>query len=211
MAATGPEAICTSAMLKIGEDPIASLSETTKRARVCQALYDEKRRELLTSHRWVFSIKRATLALLGTTPEFGFTYEFQLPTDCLRVIGPYDGNQGLHQYTATNRIWKVESGKFLYSDNAVQVFYIADVTTVPDFDPLFDVALALRIAMDAAYALGNGQNRIPQLGQDFERTLREAKKINVMIGTPETIEVTEWLDSRDFDDTDFPTRIGPVA
>ena len=198
-------------MLKIGEDPIASLSETTKRARVCSALYDEKRKELLTSHRWVFSIGRASLALLASAPAFGFTYQFTLPTDCLRVLGVYDPNQGLHQYTATNRIWKVESGKFLYTDDSVNIFYIRDVETVPDFDPLFDTALALRIAMDAAYALGNGQSRIPQLAQDFERTLREAKKINAMIGTPETIEVTEWLDSRDFDDTDFPSRIGPVA
>lgn len=211
MAASGDVEIINSALLKIGEDPIASASETNKRARVGVRLYEEKRKELLVSSRWTFSIERAELALDATAPAFGFTHQFVLPADCLRVLGLYDANQGLHQYTATDKIWKVEGRRFLYTESTARVFYVRDVITVPDFDPLFDVALALRIAMDAAYALGNGQSRIPQLAQDFERTLREAKKINAVIGTPEQIVSTEWLDSRNYDDVEFPSRIGPVA
>lgn len=47
--------------------------------------YDLKRQALLRSHTWNFAKDRAVLASSSTTPDFGFTKEFPVPSDFLRL------------------------------------------------------------------------------------------------------------------------------
>ena len=80
--------ICSNALRRLGDSPIASLTEDSERARLCNAFYEPSRDAILRSHTWNFAINRANLAKLSTSPAFEYANQFALPTDpfCLRVL-----------------------------------------------------------------------------------------------------------------------------
>tara|TARA_R100001530_G_scaffold114015_1_gene80959 strand:+ start:206 stop:1021 length:816 start_codon:yes stop_codon:yes gene_type:complete len=61
--ASSEVAICNSALIKLGAAEISSLSDTNKRAQLCNAQYSKLRDELLRSHPWNFAIGRKVLSL----------------------------------------------------------------------------------------------------------------------------------------------------
>ena len=79
--------IANSALAEIGARRITSLSDDSDSVRVCKEQFNNIRDSLLESHPWNFAIKRLQLGKLATSPEFGFDNQFQLPSDCLRVLG----------------------------------------------------------------------------------------------------------------------------
>jgi len=61
MAAT-VESICNSALAKVGAPEITLISDSNKRANLCNLLYPKVRDKVLKSHPWNFALKRAILA-----------------------------------------------------------------------------------------------------------------------------------------------------
>ena len=78
--------ICNSALRKLGVERINSLTEDNSRAKVCNDRYDILRDEMLRSHPWKFAIKRTTAAAILAVPLFDWEKQYQLPSDCLRVL-----------------------------------------------------------------------------------------------------------------------------
>ena len=83
---TTETSICNSALIKIGADRINSMTETNRRAQLCNEQYSKVRDEVLRSHPWNFAITRAEFSQLTTTPSFGYNYEYSIPSDCLRIL-----------------------------------------------------------------------------------------------------------------------------
>ena len=50
---------------------------------------DAKLKVILESHTWSFGIKYSSLARVTTTTNPTFTYSYNLPNDCFKVIEPY--------------------------------------------------------------------------------------------------------------------------
>ncbi|MGI9251268.1 MAG: hypothetical protein ACR2PR_08730, partial [Pseudohongiellaceae bacterium] len=210
-------AIVNSALVKIGEGPITSLTQDTEAARAANRQYSIKRDELIRSYRWNFAIKRADLALDTETPAFGFDHQFRLPTDCLRVIGVFDERERLVNYTGTRLEWKMEIAningenepRLLATETVTKIFYLARIENTSLFDSQFSEALALRLALDLGYALSTGTRRNAELRQEFTEVIRQAKLSDAIEGKPEVIEASDWIDSR-FEDPFIYSRIGPI-
>lgn len=203
--------ICNNALFEIGDSSIASLGENTKRARTCALVYEQKRRALLMRYRWTFALARRELMPDLATPEFGFTYQFTLPADCLAVVGIGDDRESLRNYTASRETYKIEGRKLLYTDSTVSIHYVKNVTDTSLFDPLFEEALIYDIAHRLCYALSTGQGRIGDLERSKREAIRVAKMQNAIQSTPEVIEANEFLDSRYSDLGDDMLRIGPIS
>lgn len=198
------------ALVKVGEDPITDFSEDRKAARVGNRVYAQARDEMLSAYRWTFAIKRRELAADGTAPAFGFSYRFLLPSDHLTFVGVYDENELQQNYTATQIPHKLEDRYVLADETPLDVFYVARITTVSQFHPLFVDALACYMAYKYfAYDFSASQSRTDQLRRDFDDIIRKAKFVNAIQGTPELIESSDWVDSRQERAT-LRTRIGPV-
>ena len=82
--------IANAALLRIGAGLILDLDEDAKAARLCRQLYGPVRDAVLRAHPWNCALCRCDLARLATAPVFGFAHQYQLPSDCLRVIGLAD-------------------------------------------------------------------------------------------------------------------------
>ena len=76
--------ICNEALTALGENPILSLTDNSKAARLCNLKYANKRDYLLRRYLWNFAVKRITLAPDVATPEFEFSAQFTLPVDCIQ-------------------------------------------------------------------------------------------------------------------------------
>lgn len=171
--------VCNSALQKLGAVGILSLSDNTKNARECSKAFDSNRRAELRKYRWRFAIKRAVLSPLATAPAFDYLYAFPLPSDCLRVIMPYDD--------PTND-WTVENGSILTNQgNTLNLRYIADITDPTVWDSSFYDMLAIALAVDLCETITNSTSKRQLLEQEYKDALATAKSTNAFERMPSNV------------------------
>jgi hypothetical protein len=186
--------VCNSALAKVGASRISSLNDDTKEARLCKELYYPSARELLRSHPWNFAIVRVEVASIVAVPAFGFGYQFDLPSDCLRVLNVdaefSDDNGSFYK-------WKIEGRKLLTDDSTAKIKYISDVSASPHlFDPTFAEALSDKIASDLAYPMAQSNSLAARLDQKYRTSLAFARSYDAQEGSSNRFSADEWLNSR---------------
>lgn len=182
--------ICNSALAKLGSEPILSLDDDNFRARLCKQQFGILRDEVLESHPWNFAIRRKQIAAVSgfVDPQGEFSYSFQLPSDCLRVIRADRDSEILH---------KIESDRLLANDEDVRIQYIALVTDVSKWSRNFREVLAWRIAWDLAYAITQSLNVAQNMQAAYELALRRARSYDAQEGSiGNKIQADTWINSR---------------
>ena len=179
--------ICNLALTKIGEEQILSLTENNKRGRICNLHYEPTRDAVLRSHIWNFAVKREELALSVDTPSFDFTYQFALPNDYLRAL-----NTNLD----ASYDWKIENGFVLCKSDSVKLRYIAKITDTNLFDSMFIEALSSRLAAEFAISLTDSLSLQAQMFSLYNGKIAEARSMDSMEGTSDSIQDEGWLDAR---------------
>lgn len=185
-------AICKAALSRLGtETNFTAFGDNTPEARLLELAYDPARLSTLRAHPWAFAIKRVALALDSDTPSFEYAYQFTLPTDCLYVRRTdYEALGYDHDY-------RIEGGKLLCDDSDVKIEYIANITDTSKFDPLFDDALAQRIAAEISPALSDNASLAEKLWDIYERKIMEARAVDAQgSGRPRDIIADLWVKSR---------------
>lgn len=194
-------AIANLALTKLGDLRITSLSENTKPAREVNAVYTMLRDKLQRRYVWNFCKARTSLAALSDTPEFGFDYQYQLPSDCLRVlqVGEFFPPPSLADYVGSSSAeYAIEGRRILSNDDGpLYLRYLARVEDPTQFDPAYDDAFAWLIAMNLADALAQASAAKQQLlAQGFKDAIREAVTANAIENPPEQLADDTWLLAR---------------
>lgn len=184
--------ICNSALTKLGVERIIDLSDNSKAARLCNEQYSIQRDMLLRSHPWNFAIKRATLALSGTSPVHGFDNAFQLPNDYLRALHPLSIEVG----TITNIRWQIEGDKIVTDETEFLLRYVAQITDTALFDAMFTECLSLKIAAELAYPLVQSAALGERMEIKYQQFIKQVRSADAQEGTPEQIGSDLWLLSR---------------
>lgn len=184
--ATTSTSICNSALIKIGAERIASLTENNKRAIACNEQYEKLRDEVLSAHPWSFAKARVQLALDVATPAFEFSYQFVLPTDCLGVLKTSNGDDK----------FKIEGGRLLTNDSTCLIQYIQQVTDTSKYSPTFCEALACRIAADLAYMIAQSNSLQQAMMTAYKAQLAQARNVNAQQGSQDQLTAHDWLRSR---------------
>jgi hypothetical protein len=164
-----PVSICNLALTNLGADRITALSDNSENARRLTAIYDACLEDVLRSHPWNFAIIRQQLALLSSTPVFGYEYEFQLPGDCLRVVEVSDGTNLITDF-------KIEGRKLLASNNSVSIKYIGNITDPNQYTSQFIFVFASRLAAEIAYAVTNNKATAELITNSYLTRLQLAKE-----------------------------------
>lgn len=192
--------ICNRALTKLGESRILALTDDSKAARTLNSMYAIVRDAELRASRWRFSIKRASLAELAAPPEYGFVRQFQLPTDCLKVLEAGDRYPGvdLSDYVQTdNSDYAIEGNAILTNWGApLRVRYVARITDPTLFDACFVESLACRLAFESAEAITDSTTRKQQLERDYERAMMDARKANAIERPPQKMADDTWMIAR---------------
>lgn len=121
MTATNDYDIGNLALQILGESTrITSLAQSVKAARAVNNCYDDLRQSELRAHPWKFAIARRTLVAATTTPAFGRSNQFAVPSDQLRLLPKYEEDNWW------TRDWLIESG-YIVSDEDDAASIITDV------------------------------------------------------------------------------------
>jgi hypothetical protein len=179
-------AICNTALTFLGADRITAITDNNENARRLNAIYDQCLEDVLRAHPWNFAITRVELALLTTTPVYGYDYEFQLPADCLRVIEVNEGTNVLTDY-------KIEGRKILTNYDEIFIKYIADITDPNQYTSQFIFVLASRLAAELAYPITNNKSTAELATQIYTEKLRIAKETDAQESdSVNTIDEDSW-------------------
>jgi len=182
--------ICNSALNQLGASSITALTEDSKNARICNERYETIRDAVYRSHPWNCLVKRVQLAQDTATPAWGFTYQYTLPSDCLRVLQIKDYNSD----------YKIEGRKLLIDESDVYLIYLAIETDVNQLDILLRETISAALAQDIAYAITSNLQVTKLMVEKFQAKLSEARHTDASEGYNTNPEVapTDQIITEDF-------------
>ena len=182
--------ICNSALNQLGASSITALTENSKNARLCNERYETVRDAVFRSHPWNCLVKRVQLAKDTETPAWGFTNQYTLPSDCLRVL----------QIKDYNLDYKIEGRKLLINEDTVFLIYLAQITDVNELDVLLRETISAGIASDISYAITSNLQVAKLMTEKYGLKLSAARHTDASEGynTDPTLGNTDQVISEDF-------------
>ena len=184
--ATSVVQIINNALIKIGASAILTLTENSESARAANLIYEQVRDASIRDHVWNFAIRRVELAQNSTAPAFEFSYQYNLPSDCLRVLQMED--MGMY--------YKIEGGKLLTDEGTAKILYLSRVEDVNLFDALFVEALSARIAAELSVTLSESNTLYSNMMEMYQRKIADARSMDAQESGYQELIADTWLDSR---------------
>ena len=189
--------IANRALTKIGEARILSLGDDVEAARSIDSLWDIVRDAELRIRKWKFSVSRTTLAALASTPSWGFSYEYQLPADCLRILQVNDIYPGvdLSDYRGSDSAeWRVEGRKILTNISApLKIRYVSRVEDTGQWDAAFTEAFACRLAAEVVERLTQSNAKKDTAWSEYKQAISMAVRADAIESAPEPLPDSEWI------------------
>lgn len=192
--------IANRALTKLGAARIISFGDDNKQARAVSSMFDIVRDAELRSHIWSFSVRRTSLAALITTPAWGFQFEYQIPSDCLRILMVNDvyGGPDMSDYrNAPTADYSLEGNKILTDiGSPLKLRYISRVQDTTQWDSMFVEAMACRLAMEMAEDLTQSNTKRELAQAEYTAMLRGAIRASSIEQPAQDMPDNSWLLSR---------------
>lgn len=148
---------------------------------------------ILRRHPWNFAVARASLAAMADAPAFGWCYQYQLPTACLRLLpltcyGKLNGDPIPHE---------IEGRRILTDAKApLKIRYVERVEDTGRFDPLFTQLFAAELALRAANWITGKQSYAERIAQMVTQLNEQATLLDGLEGSPADPVDSGWVDVR---------------
>ena len=182
--------LCNSALNLLGASTISALTDDTKNARLCNQRYEPVRNRIFRSHPWNCLQERLELAQSTTTPAWGYSFKYDLPGDCLRLLRILD-------YDSDH---KVEGRSILSNNSSMKILYISRVTDPNQYDENLRETLSAALAADIAYAITSNNTTQQNMLALYQEKLRDARFVDSTEGYNTTQEdgMTDVIDAGTF-------------
>ena len=112
--------------------------------------------------------KRQQLAADTDTPAWGFTQQYTIPADCLRILTILDYDSD----------YKIEGRKILTDNSTMKILYISRVEDPNEYDELLRETLSAALAADIAYAVTSSNPTATNMYRLFQDKLKEARFVD---------------------------------
>jgi hypothetical protein len=183
--ATSVVSLVNNALGLIGAEFITSMDDPKRAAQLAKQFFPDTRDAVLRAFSWNCVEKAVVLAPLAQTPPFKWAYQFQLPSDFLRVISIEESTE-----------YKVQGRKLLANVNTISLTYIYREQDVSQYDPLLASCIEARLASQLAIPVLENTGLADAMLQLYTQRLREAKGIDSREKSQEQYEVEGWIESR---------------
>jgi hypothetical protein len=193
--------IANSALTKLGETRITSLTDNVKGAREINAIFEIRRNRLLRSFNWSFAMKRTQLSALSDAPSWGYALQYQLPADCLRVVQVNDlwNIPGLSDFMGgpDEEPYRIE-GRTIVTDFTapLKIRYVRKVTNTEEFDACFTEVFAYDLAVEACESITQSNTKKQDLKDGRRTEIVEAIRANAIELPPQVVPDDSWIASR---------------
>ncbi|AOE41233.1 hypothetical protein BEE12_16070 [Pantoea agglomerans] len=186
---TSDVGICSAALMSLGGSPINSFDEDTEGARIVAGVYPLARNELLRAHPWNCAIKRVRLASDAQSPAFGFSNQFTLPGDWIRLDSISNGGVQIYDY-------KVEGGKILTNYGSIDLLYVSLNDRVETWDAHLVSLMVQLMRAKIAYAVTRDLNAERVASAQYESALKLARAIDGQEDPAQSIGAGGILEAR---------------
>ena len=196
--AASPEEIVNQALALTNQTTITSLEDDKSAGgRFARVFYEPTRRACLTWGRWKFALGRAADLAPELPVPTGTSFEnrFALPADCLEVVGLHDGLEPEQNLDTSSDPWMVEGRYILAHGTSISVIYIKNITDTTLFHPLFDQFFVYMLASKLAPSGASGNAAGTNFLNEAMGWLKRAQLKDAVQGTPQHIQVTDFLDA----------------
>lgn len=177
--------------------------ETSKEAALCSSNFVDARDATLEDRDWTFASDRATLTPLASSPDHGYAYQFQLPSDCIRVI--FVSQSPFEVQPKDDLKWSREGDKILTDVSRVYIKYVCRVTNPQKFSSGFKLACGYKLASMIAIAL-TGSKDMQEIAEakyqqaiDTSGTMDGMQGSNIEVKVRKLTEVRQGLSFNIFD------------
>lgn len=183
--------IANMALVKLGVNPIVSFSDNTDAGKKINLVYDDIVDEVISEGAWASATTRATLARTTNTPEYEYTYEFQLPTNpqVLRVLQINETLPGEYDY-------RIEGDKLLANTSSIKIKYIGTLSDSQDYGPYLKKAIEFRLAAELAYPLTGDRGLADRLMQRYFQVRSEGLAFDGTQGSSDMSNSSDLTDVR---------------
>lgn len=194
--------ICNLALTFLGAAPIVNLSDNNNRAQTLSLLYTQVRDAELRKHTWRFSIKRDAMSALVSVPASGpYSQQFQVPSDCLKVLMVGDSwpsaDMSDYRTAPTTDDYSVEGDKILSNLPApLSIRYVRQVTDTGLYDPAFVIMFAAMMAWKGCEKITQSTDKRKLAQNEYDEALNAAMRANAIEKVPEFPADSSWILSR---------------
>ena len=185
---TSAIAICSNALLQLGDSTIASFSESTDRARLCANLWPMVRDDLLRKHVWACARKRVLLAPEAAAPAFDWGYSFLLPGDWVRTVQVGERGGALE--------FEMEGRRILADVTELPLVYVWENTDPAKWDDALVDAACFEMQARLAYAITQSSSLAQLKRQEADRALKVAKALSGQDNPPEDAGDSPFINAR---------------
>lgn len=192
--------IANLAITMLGGARIISFDDDTTEGRAMKATFDLVRLSELRAVRWNFAMARTTLPKLSSVPAWGYSFEYNVPTDFLALrqvndfVVPLGFNQGRDMNDAP---YQLEGRKILTDfDSPLKIRYTKDVSDPTQFDALFVQSFAMRLGIVNCETITQSKSRKDGLINDYREMRSQAVKVDAIENPPEGIYDDSWMLAR---------------
>jgi hypothetical protein len=151
------------ALSDCGVAPITSFDDDTPEGRQAKAKYGANRDAVLEAREWTFAKRRLLLDQDAASPVFGYTFQYVLPSNVIRVVRVYNDSGLLSGTPSPVDDWVREGARVLANDPAPLWAEVIFRVGEGDFSP--GMVLALSARLTAVFAIPLTENRV--LAKDF--------------------------------------------
>jgi hypothetical protein len=178
-------AVVNAALVKLGVPPITSFDDDVKSAATAKLRYPSLRAAALSLHRWHFAKDRASLTPLSSVPLFGYSNQFQLPSECLRLLKVVDVTD-----------YRIEGQRILANETLLNIEFTRDVENPAQWTVYFTELMVAMIAKEFALPLTQSDTVRNTMAEEFNFALRRAKYTNSTEAAQSFVASEQYLDSR---------------
>lgn len=186
--------ICNIALSYLGEYEVNNIiTPTTPTERTCNLHYDLSRRSAIRESLPNFALTREYFNEDSETPAFGWSYQYVMPNDCLRVLGIGE------DITDKDYSYSIEGRKVLVPDEfseGLPVRFVADVTDLTLYDDTFVRYFAMRLAADMCLDITNDYNKMQIIDKKRVEFLNSYQAINGQENRPVKFNRSRYKESR---------------
>jgi len=160
--------IINGALIKIGANPILSLTADTKEARLASTRLTPVVDIVLRLHPWSCVKKQAVLQATTTPPLVDYVYSLPLPSDFLRLV-------------------KIDQSDYMKMANAIccdsaraEITYIARPESLIFLDSLCAETVSCYLAWDICYPITQSNDLVQLCWKAYLHSLKQARFVNAI-------------------------------
>lgn len=188
------------ALTLLGASRVMSIDDDVKPAREMKAMFNIARDALLSGYTWSFAKARISLPALSDAPAFGFAYQYQIPSDALRLVminDVYTGVDLTDYRSAPVEEYTIEDRKILTNWAApLKIIYIKRIEDVTQMSSVFTEAFAAKLAVVTSESLTQSSTKKADANQALRDAISVAIRSNAIELPPQKLPDDEWLLSR---------------